>query len=159
MRPTLQVVMMNLQAAAYQSTPGAPNKDYGPEGTGPMGQYLRPATKAEAEAGRPDFEHLSAELRERDPGTYTAWLADFEVWRAGDLSVRMPRVDAFEKHDENGLLHERPPRAPGPCTSTGTTATSPTRAMSPSHTSTTRSSNDGPIRQGPLARAALPQAG
>lgn len=103
MRRTLQVVMLNLQAAAYQSTPGAPIKDYGPEGTGPMGQFLRPATEAEAEAGRPDFEHLSAELCERDPGTYTAWLADFEFWRAGDLSVRMPRVDAYGKRDETGL--------------------------------------------------------
>ncbi|WP_411087851.1 hypothetical protein [Streptomyces sp. 061-3] len=103
MRATLQVVMLNLGAAAYQSTPGAPIKDYGPEGSGPMGQYLRPTTEAEAEARRPDFERLSAELRERDPDTYTAWLADFEFWRAGDLTVRMPRLDAYEKRDENGL--------------------------------------------------------
>ncbi|WP_329271808.1 hypothetical protein [Streptomyces sp. NBC_01451] len=103
MRTSLQVVMLNLQHAAYQSTPGAPIKDYGPQGKGPMGEYLRPTTEAESEARRPDFERLSAELRERDPGTYAAWLADFEFWRAGDLSVRMPRVDAYEKRDENGL--------------------------------------------------------
>lgn len=98
MRATLQVVMFNLQHAAYQSTPGAPIKDYGAQG-----EYLRPTTAAEAEARRPDFERLSAELRERDPGTYAAWASDFEFWRAGDLSVRMPRVDAYEKRDENGL--------------------------------------------------------
>ncbi|MFE5853161.1 hypothetical protein ACFQ61_08065 [Streptomyces sp. NPDC056500] len=103
MRATLQVVMLNLQHAAYQSTPGAPIKDYGPQGKGPMGEYLRPTTEAEAEKRRPDFERLSAELRERDPGTYEAWLADFEFWRAGDLNVRMPRVDAYEKRDEDDL--------------------------------------------------------
>ncbi|MYR62436.1 hypothetical protein GTY54_41635 [Streptomyces sp. SID625] len=103
MRPTLQVVMLNLQHAAYQSTPGAPIKDYGPQGKGPMGEYLRPTTEAEAEARRPDFERLSAELRERDPGTHAAWVPDFEFWRAGDLSVRMPSVSAYEKRDEDGL--------------------------------------------------------
>lgn len=103
MRATLQVVMLNLQHAAYQSTPGALIKDYGPQGKGPMGEYLRPTTEAEAEVRRPDFERLSAELCERDPGTHGAWLADFEFWRAGDLSVRMPRVDAYEKRDEDGL--------------------------------------------------------
>ncbi|MEV7952967.1 hypothetical protein [Streptomyces sp. NPDC088141] len=103
MRATLQVVMLNLQHAAYQSTSGTPIYDYGPEGKGPMGQFLRPTTEAEAEARRPDFECLSAELRERDPGTYAAWVADFEFWRAGDLNVRMPRVDAYEKRDEDGL--------------------------------------------------------
>ncbi|WP_424863051.1 hypothetical protein [Streptomyces sp. MMS24-I29] len=96
MRPTLQTLMLNLQHAAYQSTPGAPIKDYGPQGKGPMGEYLRPTTQAEAEARRPDFEQLSAELRERDPGTHA-------FWRAGDLRVRMPRVDAYETRDENGL--------------------------------------------------------
>ncbi|MFE4335387.1 hypothetical protein ACFRQM_40080 [Streptomyces sp. NPDC056831] len=100
---SLQTLMLNLQHAAYQSTPGAPIKDYGPQGTGPMGEYIRPTTEAEAEARRPDFERLSAELRECDPGTYNAWLLDFEFWRAGDLNVRMPRVDAYEKRDENGL--------------------------------------------------------
>lgn len=103
MRATLQVVMLNLQRAAYQSTPGAPIKDYGPEGMGPMGQYLRSITEAEAEEHRRDFERLSAELRERDHGTYSAWLADFEFWRAGDLSVRMPSVDAYATRDEDGL--------------------------------------------------------
>ncbi|MFF8283288.1 hypothetical protein ACF06W_11265 [Streptomyces albus] len=103
MRATLQTLMLNLQHAAYQSTPGAPIKDYGPQGKGPMGEYLRPTTDAEAEARRPDFERLSAELRERDPGTYAAWVADFEFWRAGDLSVRIPRVDAYAKRDEDGL--------------------------------------------------------
>lgn len=103
MRASLQVVMLNLQHAAYQSTPGAPIKDYGPQGKGPLGEYLRPTTEAEAEARRPDFERLSVELRERDPGTYAAWVADFEFWRAGDLNVRMPNVDAYEKRDENGL--------------------------------------------------------
>ncbi|KOT51142.1 MULTISPECIES: hypothetical protein [Streptomyces] len=103
MRASVQVVMLNLQHAAYQSTPGAPIKDYGPQGKGPMGEYLRPTTEAEAAARRPDFERLSAELRERDPGTYAAWAADFEFWRAGDLSVRMPRVDAYAERDENGL--------------------------------------------------------
>ncbi|MEV7870159.1 hypothetical protein AB0P17_29630 [Streptomyces sp. NPDC088124] len=68
MRATLQTLMLNLQLAAYQSTPGAPIKDYGPHGKGPLGEYLRPTTEAEAEARRPDFERLSAELRERDPG-------------------------------------------------------------------------------------------
>ncbi|MEU7146988.1 hypothetical protein AB0B15_02950 [Streptomyces sp. NPDC045456] len=102
MRTPLQVVMLNLQHAAYQSTPGAPTKDYGPQGKGPMGEYLRPTTEAEAEARRPDFQRHSDELRERDPGTYAAWLTDFEFWRAGDLSVRMPRVDAYETRDENG---------------------------------------------------------
>lgn len=103
MRATLQTLMLNLQHAAYQSTPGAPIKDYGPQGKGPMGQHLRPTTAAEAEKRRPDFERLSAELRERDPGTYSAWLADFEFWRAGDLSVRMPSVDTYENRDEEGL--------------------------------------------------------
>lgn len=103
MRATLQVVMLNLQQAAYQSTPGAPIYDYGPEGKGPLGQFLRPTTEAEAEVQRPDFERLSTELRERDPGTFAAWLADFEFWQAGDLNVRMPNVDAYEKRDENGL--------------------------------------------------------
>ncbi|WP_327357750.1 hypothetical protein [Streptomyces sp. NBC_01304] len=103
MRATLQTLMLNLQHAAYQSTPGAPIKDYGPQGKGPMGEYLRPTTEGEAEKRRLDFEQLSAELPERDPGTYAAWLADFEFWRAGDLSVRMPRVDAYEKRDEDGL--------------------------------------------------------
>ncbi|MEV7902101.1 hypothetical protein [Streptomyces anulatus] len=103
MRASLQVVMLNLQHAAYQSTPGVPIKDYGPQGKGPMGEYLRPNTEAEAEKRRPDFERLSAELRERDPGTYTAWHLDFEFWRAGDLNVHMPRVDAYEKRDEEGL--------------------------------------------------------
>lgn len=97
MRTSLQVVMLNLQHAAYQSTPGAPVKDYGP-----VGEYLRPTTETEAEARRPGFERLSAELRERDPGTYAAWAADFEFWRAGDLTVRMPSVDAYEKRDEDG---------------------------------------------------------
>ncbi|MFJ4739135.1 hypothetical protein [Streptomyces sp. NPDC088775] len=103
MRSTLQTLMLNLQVTAYQSTPGAPIKDYGPQGKGPMGEYLRPTTEAEAEKLRPDFERLAAELRERDPGTYAAWLADFEFWRAGDLTVRMPNVDAYEKRDEDGL--------------------------------------------------------
>ncbi|MET8342518.1 hypothetical protein [Streptomyces microflavus] len=103
MRATLQTLMLNLQHAAYQSTPGAAIYDYGPQGKGPLGQYLRPTTEAEAEKRRPDFERLSAELRERDPGTYSAWLADFEFWRAGELSVRMPSVDAYEKRDEEGL--------------------------------------------------------
>ncbi|MFF8918050.1 hypothetical protein ACF08M_33290 [Streptomyces sp. NPDC015032] len=99
----MQTLMLNLQVTAYQSTPGAPIKDYGPQGKGSMGEYLRPTTEAEAEKLRPDFERYSAELRQRDPGTYEAWLADFEFWRAGDLSVRMPRVDAYEKRDEDGL--------------------------------------------------------
>ncbi|MFI1408856.1 hypothetical protein ACH4Y0_02785 [Streptomyces sp. NPDC020707] len=103
MRKSLQVVMLNLQHTAYQSTPGALIKDYGPEGKGPTGKYLRPTTEAEAQARQPDFERLSAELRERDSGTYAAWVADFEFWRAGDLNVRMPPVDAYEKRDENGL--------------------------------------------------------
>ncbi|MFB7917038.1 hypothetical protein [Streptomyces sp. NPDC056061] len=103
MRPTLQTLMLNLQLAAYQSTPGAPIKNYGPQGKGPMGEFLRPTTKAEAEKIRPVFERYAAELRERDPGTYNAWLLDFEFWRAGDLTVRMPRVDAYEKRDEDGL--------------------------------------------------------
>jgi hypothetical protein len=103
MRQTLQTLMLNLQHAAYQSTPGAPIKDYGPRGKGPMGESLRPTTEAEAEARRPDLERLSAELHERAPDTYAAWLADFEFWRAGDLSVRMPRADAYEKRDEDGL--------------------------------------------------------
>jgi hypothetical protein len=30
-------------------------------------------------------------------------VADFEFWRTGDLSVRMPRVDAYEARDETGL--------------------------------------------------------
>ncbi|MGW1261257.1 hypothetical protein ACWD7Y_04750 [Streptomyces drozdowiczii] len=103
MRATPQTLMLNLQHAAYQSTPGAPIKDYGPQGEGPMGQYMRPTTEAEAEQRRPDFERLSAEMRERDPGTYAAWAADFEFWRAGDLSVRMPSVDAYAERDEDGL--------------------------------------------------------
>ncbi|MFE7114927.1 hypothetical protein ACFU99_05815 [Streptomyces sp. NPDC057654] len=98
MRKTLQAVMFNLQAAAYQSTPGAPIWDYGVEG-----KFLRPTTDAEAEQRRPDFERHSAEMRERAPGAYEAWLADFEFWRAGDPSVRMPQVDAYEKRDEDGL--------------------------------------------------------
>lgn len=103
MKNGLQVVMLNLQHAAYDSTPGAPVKDYGPQGTGPHGEFLRLITGEEAAKRKPDFERLSAELRERDPGTYAAWVADFEFWRAGDVNVRMPRVDAYEKRDENGL--------------------------------------------------------
>ncbi|MFD9868527.1 hypothetical protein ACFXI8_27160 [Streptomyces niveus] len=103
MRATLQTLMLNLQHAAYESTPGAPIKDYGPQGKGPLGEYLRPTTEAEAEERRPDFERLSAELRERDSGTFGAWLADFEFWRTGDLSVRMPRVHTYEERDEDGL--------------------------------------------------------
>ncbi|WP_405749321.1 hypothetical protein OG232_04325 [Streptomyces sp. NBC_01411] len=103
MRATLQTLMLNLQHAAYQSTPGAPVKDYGPEGDGPLGEFLRPTAKAEAEARSPDFERLSAELRERAPGTFAAWAADFEFWRVGDLNVQMPRVDAYEKRDQNGV--------------------------------------------------------
>lgn len=98
MRATLQVVMLNLQIAAYQSTPGAPINDYGSEG-----RYLRPTTETEAEKRRPDFERLSTELRERAPGIYAAWKADFEFWRAGDLNVRMPNVDAYEMRDGDGL--------------------------------------------------------
>ncbi|MFD7537448.1 MULTISPECIES: hypothetical protein [unclassified Streptomyces] len=103
MLATLQTLMSNLQHTAYQSTPGAPIKDYGPQGKGPIGEYLRPTTEDEAERIRPDFERYSAEMRERDPGTYKAWLADFEFWRAGDLNVRMPRPDEYETRDESGL--------------------------------------------------------
>lgn len=104
MRATLQVVMINLEAAAHQSTPGAPIFDYGPQGSGPLGQFLRPVTEAEAAERRPDFERLSKELRERDPGTYAAWVADFEFWRGGDRSVRIPRVESYALRDADGLL-------------------------------------------------------
>ncbi|WP_326745358.1 hypothetical protein [Streptomyces sp. NBC_01760] len=103
MRKSLQVVMLNLTVAAYQSTPGAPVKDYGPQGTGPLGEFKRPITEAEAAERRPDFERLAAELQERDPGTHGAWLADFEFWKSGDVSVRMPRVDDYARR-EDGLL-------------------------------------------------------
>jgi hypothetical protein len=103
MRKSLQVVMLNLQAAAYDSTPGALRKDYGPHGKGPHGEFLRPITEAEAAQHRPNFESRAAELQERDPGTYEAWLADFEFWRSGDVTVRMPRPDEYEKR-EDGLL-------------------------------------------------------
>ncbi|MEU3979691.1 hypothetical protein AB0F77_06185 [Streptomyces sp. NPDC026672] len=103
MRKSLQVVMLNLQHAAYDSTPGALRKDYGPQGKGPHGEFLRPITEAEAAERKPDFERLAAELQERDPGTYEAWLADFEFWQSFDPAVRMPRPDEYERR-EDGLL-------------------------------------------------------
>ncbi|MEU9050095.1 hypothetical protein AB0D37_06780 [Streptomyces sp. NPDC048384] len=103
MRHSLQVVMLNLQAAAYDATPGALVKEYGPQGEGPHGEFLRPITEAEAAQRKPNFERLSAELQERDPGTYEAWLADFEFWQSTDPTVRMPRVDEYAKR-EDGLL-------------------------------------------------------
>ncbi|MGW3763060.1 hypothetical protein [Streptomyces sp. NPDC005131] len=103
MNASLQVVMLNLTMAAYDSTPGAPVKDYGPQGTGPHGQFERPITEAEAAERRPDFERLAAELQQRDPGTHEAWQADFEFWKSGDVSVRMPRVDEYARREE-GLL-------------------------------------------------------
>lgn len=103
MRKSLQVVMLNLQHAAYDSTPGALRKDYGAEGKGPHGEFLRPITEAEAASRQDDFERLAAELRERDPETYEAWRADFEFWRSTDPTVRMPQVDLYAQR-EGGLL-------------------------------------------------------
>lgn len=103
MPKSLQVVMLNFQHAAYDSTPGALRKDYGPEGKGPHGEFLRPITEEEAARSKPAFERLAAELRERDPGTYAAWMADFEFWKSFDVTVRMPHVDEYARR-EDGLL-------------------------------------------------------
>ena len=103
MRKSLQVVMLNLQHAAYDATPGALRKDYGSHSEGLHGEFLRPITEEEAAGRRPDFERLVAELKERDPGTHEAWLADFEFWQSTDPTVRMPHVDAYAKR-EDGLL-------------------------------------------------------
>ncbi|MET7631818.1 hypothetical protein ABZS53_15380 [Streptomyces sp. NPDC005499] len=103
MKSSLQVVMLNLTFAAYDSTPGAVIKDYGPSGNGSHGEFRRSITETEADRRRPDFERWAAELQERDPETYAAWLADFEFWKSGDVSVRMPRVDEYTRR-EDGLL-------------------------------------------------------
>lgn len=103
MRRNLQVVMRNLQHAAYDSTPGTLVNDYGPHGEGPLGQSTRAITEEEAAQKRQHFERLATELRERDPGTYEAWLSDFEFWRSGDVTVQMPRPEDYTRR-EDGLI-------------------------------------------------------